>query len=106
MLVGGSKVITKNSISCNSLLNTTLESLNENVKRFWQVDSYETVPETQFISPNKKKKFRITKKNQRNLSTDISKLVYYGKIIFQYCKTTANLLSNASNLLKNGSRKI
>ena len=37
MLVGGDKVITNNSISCNSLLNTTLESLNENVKQFWQI---------------------------------------------------------------------
>ena len=34
MLVGGSKLITKNSISCNSLLNTKLESLNQNAKQF------------------------------------------------------------------------
>ena len=40
VLVGGSKPIIKNSISCNSLLNTTLESLNQNVKQFWQIDSY------------------------------------------------------------------
>ena len=49
MLVGGSKLITKNSISCNSLLNTTLESLNQNVKQFWQIDSYGTVPESELI---------------------------------------------------------
>ena len=35
MFVGGGKLITKNSISCNSLLNTTPESLNQNVKQFW-----------------------------------------------------------------------
>ena len=34
MLVNGNKAITNNSISCNSLLNITLESLNENVKQF------------------------------------------------------------------------
>ena len=31
MLVGGSKSITSNTISCNSLLNTKLEILNQNV---------------------------------------------------------------------------
>ena len=46
MLVGGSKVISKNSISCNPLLNTTLESLDENVKQSWQIDFYETAPES------------------------------------------------------------
>ena len=52
MLVGGSKVITNNSIKCNSFLNTALKSLNENVKQFCQIDSYETVPESQLISSN------------------------------------------------------
>ena len=35
ILVGVRKVITNNSINCNSLLNSTLESLNENVKHFY-----------------------------------------------------------------------
>ena len=52
MLVGGSKLITKNSISCNSLLNTTLEFLNQNVKQFCHIGSYGTVPESELISPN------------------------------------------------------
>ena len=50
MLVGGSKFITKNSISYNSLLYTTRESLNQNMKKFWHIDSYGTVPESQLIS--------------------------------------------------------
>ena len=61
MLVGGSKLITKNSISCNSLLNTTLESLNQNVKQFWQIHSYGTVPEFQLISPNEKRSLELLK---------------------------------------------
>ena len=36
---------------------------------------------------------------------DISKLVCYGKTIFPYFKTTTNLLSNTSNLLKIGFQK-
>ena len=59
MLVGRSKVITKNSISCISLLNTTLESLNENVKQFWQIDCYETEPESQLISLNEKSSLEL-----------------------------------------------
>ena len=54
MLVGGSKVIIKNSISCSYLLNTKLESLNKNVKKFWQIDSYGSVYVSQLISPNEK----------------------------------------------------
>ena len=104
MLVGGSKLITKNSISCNSLLNTTLESSNQNVKQFWQIDSYGSIPESQLISPSEKRDLELLEK-KRNLSTDISKLVYYGKTIFPYFKTTSNLLSNTSNLLKIGFQK-
>ena len=52
VLVRGRKLITKNSISCNSLLNTTLYSLNQIVKQIWQIDSYGTVPESHLISPN------------------------------------------------------
>ena len=54
MLVGGSKAISNNSISCNSLLNTTLESINENVKQFWQIGSYGTYPNPS-LSPQTKK---------------------------------------------------
>ena len=65
MLVGGSKLITKNSISCNSLLNTTLESLNQNVKQFWQIDSYGTVPESQLISSNEKRSLELLEKTTK-----------------------------------------
>ena len=65
MLVGGSKAITNNSISCISLLNTTFESLNENVKQFWQKDSYETTPESQLISPNKKRSLELLEKTTK-----------------------------------------
>ena len=54
MLVGGSKIISKNSISCNPLLNTTLESLDENGKQSWQIDFYRTVPNPS-LSPQIKK---------------------------------------------------
>ena len=54
MLVGRSKLITRSSISCNSLLNATLESLNQNVKQFWQIYSYGTVPESELIPQTKK----------------------------------------------------
>ena len=55
MLVGGSKVMTNNSISCNSLLNTTLKSLNENLKQIWQIDSHGTVPKSELLFPKEKK---------------------------------------------------
>ena len=61
MLVGGSKLITKNSISCNSLLNTTLEFLNQNVKQFCHIGSYGTVPESELISPNEKRSLELLK---------------------------------------------
>ena len=65
MLVGGSKVITNNSIKCNSFLNTALKSLNENVKQFWQIDSYETVPESQLISSNEKRSLELLGKTKK-----------------------------------------
>ena len=65
MLVGGSKLITKNSISCNSLLNTTLESLNQNVKKFCQIGYYGTVPESELISPNEKRSLELLKKTTK-----------------------------------------
>ena len=51
-----------NKESCNSLLNITLESLNENVKQFWQINSYVTVPESQHIPL---KKVRTTRKTTK-----------------------------------------
>ena len=63
MLVGGIKLIAKNSISCNSLFNTTLKSSNHNVKQFWQIDSYGTEAESQLISPSKKRGLELLKKN-------------------------------------------
>ena len=105
MFVGGSKVMTKNSISCNSLLNTTLESLNENVKQFWQIDSYGTVPESQLISPNQKRSLELLEKTTKFVEAHfIVGLLQKGN--FPILQNNANLLSNASNLLKNGSRKI
>ena len=68
---GGSKLITKNSISCNSFLNTTLESLNQNVKQFWQIDSYGTVPESQLISANEKRSLELLEKKQNFLNWSI-----------------------------------
>ena len=65
MLVGGSKVITNNSIKCNSFLNTALKSLNENIKQFWQIDSYETVPESQLISSNEKRSLELLGKTTK-----------------------------------------
>ena len=62
MLVGGSKGI--NNINCNSLLNTTLESLNNYVKQFWQIDSYGAVPESQLMSQNKKSLELLKKTNK------------------------------------------
>ena len=61
MLVGASKLITKNSISCNSLLNTILEFLNQNVKQFCHIGSYGTVPESELISPNEKRSLELLK---------------------------------------------
>ena len=57
MLVGGSRVITNNSVSCNSLFNTTFENLNEHVKQFWQIDYYVTVLKSKLISPTKKESY-------------------------------------------------
>ena len=65
MLVGGIKAITNNSVNYNSLLNTTFENLNENVKQFWQIDSYETVPESQLISPNEKRSLELLEKTTK-----------------------------------------
>ena len=65
MLVGGGKLITKNSISCNSLLNTTPESLNQNVKQFWSIDSYGTVPESHLISSNDKRSLELLEKTTK-----------------------------------------
>ena len=62
---GGSKLITKNSISCNSFLNTTLESLNQNVKQFWQIDFYGAVPESQLIFPNEKRSLELLEKTTK-----------------------------------------
>ena len=65
MLVGGIKAITNNSVNYNSLLNTTFENLNENVKQFWQIDSYETVPESKLISPNEKRSLELLEKTTK-----------------------------------------
>ena len=65
MLVGGSKIIANNSIRFSSILNTTLESLNENVKQFWQIDSYGSVPEPQPISPNEKRSLELLEKTMK-----------------------------------------
>ena len=104
-MVGGIKVITNNSIGCNSLLNNTLESLNENLKQFWQIGSYSTIPESQLISPNKKRSLELLKKTtnfvDRHFQVDL-----LWKDDFPILQKNHKLAIYTSNLLKNVSRKI
>ena len=42
-----------------------MKVLNQNVKQFWQIDSYGTVPKSQLISPNEKRSLELLKKTTK-----------------------------------------
>ena len=60
-LLGGIK--DNQSLNCNIISSNEIDDLNENVKKFWTIDSYGTIPKSQILTPDEIKANEILESN-------------------------------------------
>ena len=58
LIVGGTK-FNKLNMNCNVINSNDIDVLNENIKRFWSIDSYGIIPKLQLLTPDENRALTI-----------------------------------------------